>query len=177
MAAPEYEKRNSINLLVTETFDAGLLGEHVLETLDHAFKSFLSQNCTIIPCRASVYIMPINCEAVRRKTRISQTNAGILSYEGVKIISKELDEEPYTSERLNTLPGGFKCLSSDFGEKLIDINFENANQINEYLFDGRTFERTLSLAVPSAVVMNCTWFEKMYIFTCLTCDQQCGSFQ
>ena len=29
------------DVLVTETFDAGLLGEHVLETLDHAWKHLL----------------------------------------------------------------------------------------------------------------------------------------
>ena len=58
-------KRKSINLLITETFDAGLLGEHVLETLDHAFKNFLSKRCIIVPCRASVYISLIECQADR----------------------------------------------------------------------------------------------------------------
>ena len=135
----------------------------MLETLDHAFENFLSPKCTIIPCRASVYIMPIKCEAVSRKTRMTRSNAGLLSKDGVSIISKELDEEPYTSERLKSLPGGFKCLSSDLGEKLIDINFENAKQINEYLFSGRTFERRIKCQLnkdkESQLDAIALWFE------------------
>ena len=30
-----------VSLLVTETFDAGLLGEHVISTLDHAWHHLL----------------------------------------------------------------------------------------------------------------------------------------
>ena len=31
-----------VDVLVTETFDAGLLGEHVLESLAHAWQNFLT---------------------------------------------------------------------------------------------------------------------------------------
>ena len=31
-----------VDLLVTETFDGGLLGEHVLESLAHAWQTFLT---------------------------------------------------------------------------------------------------------------------------------------
>ncbi len=33
-----------VNLVVTETFDAGLLGEHVLSTLQHAWQDLLFDN-------------------------------------------------------------------------------------------------------------------------------------
>ena len=34
--------RVQVDLLVTETFDSGLLGEHVLESLAHAWQTFLT---------------------------------------------------------------------------------------------------------------------------------------
>lgn len=156
--------KESIDVLVTETFDAGLLGEHVLETLDHAFKNFLSKNCTIIPCRASVYIAVIECQAVIEKMRIVNKEIGILTLDGVDIVAAEIVNEPYTSERLTTLPGGFKFLSNECGEKLIDINFENAYQVQEYLSNGRTFQRRIQCCLNKdatevqlhAVVL---WFE------------------
>jgi hypothetical protein len=37
------------DLLVTETFDAGLFGEHVLETLDHAHKELLAEKARVVP--------------------------------------------------------------------------------------------------------------------------------
>ena len=62
--------KGSVDILLTETFDAGLLGEHIFETLDHAFKHFLKKQCTILPFRASVYIAPIECQAVQEKTKM-----------------------------------------------------------------------------------------------------------
>ena len=156
-------KKGSIDILVTETFDAGLLGEHVLETLDHAFKNFLSEKCTIIPCRASVYIVPIECQAIYQKTRMIYTDAGLISFDGLNITNKQLDDEPYTSERLNAVPGGFTYLSNSCGEKLIDINFENSNQIEEYLRNGRTFHRRIQCRLKKDTTSQlhavALWFE------------------
>ena len=157
-------QRKSINLLVTETFDAGLLGEHVLETLDHAFKNLLAKNCSIIPCRASVYIALIESRAVANRTRMNGTNVGSLTFEEINITAKALDEEPYTSERLSSLPGGFKFVSDDSGEKLIDINFENPEQIREYLKKGRSFQRRIKCSIRknesnSQVDAAVLWFE------------------
>ena len=162
--SPSEVPKNSINVLVTETFDAGLLGEHILETLDHAFKNLLSKDCTIIPCRASVYISLIECQAVANRTKMTRKNVGSLSFEEITITAKELEEEPYTSERLDSLPGGYKFISQDCGEKLIDINFENPEQIQEYLKNGRTFQRRIQCRLKkehfsSQVDALILWFE------------------
>ena len=39
-----------VDILVTETFDAGLLGEHVLESLAHAWQNFLSPGHSRCTC-------------------------------------------------------------------------------------------------------------------------------
>ena len=35
-----------LTLLVTKTFDLGMLGEHVLETMLHAWRNFLAPGCS-----------------------------------------------------------------------------------------------------------------------------------
>ncbi len=60
-----------VSMVVTETFDAGLLGEHVIPSLRHAWKELLINNkeSIIIPCSASIYITAIQCKEIRKKTR------------------------------------------------------------------------------------------------------------
>ena len=41
-SAQALQHQIKVDVLVTETFDAGLLGEHVLESLAHAWQNFLT---------------------------------------------------------------------------------------------------------------------------------------
>ncbi len=65
-------------LVVTEIVDAGLLGEHIIPTLRHAWKELLlppaSTLCHapsghVIPSAATVYAMAIECEEIRKKSQ------------------------------------------------------------------------------------------------------------
>lgn len=82
-----------VNLVVTEIVDAGLLGEHIIPTLRHAWKELLlpptpaalsshtpgpgppAEDHTIlgggnvIPAGATVYAMGIECQEIRRKSQ------------------------------------------------------------------------------------------------------------
>jgi hypothetical protein len=44
-----------VKLLITETFDSGFFGEHILETLDHAWKYLLHKEAKVIPSRAKIF--------------------------------------------------------------------------------------------------------------------------
>ena len=75
-----------MNLVVTEIVDAGLLGEHIIPTLRHAWKELLlpsnvdaeidqasnqmSPRGHVIPCGAVVYAMVIECPEIRRRSRL-----------------------------------------------------------------------------------------------------------
>lgn len=70
-------------MVVTEIVDAGLLGEHIIPTLRHAWKELLlppapqsaaagdhmiSGGGHVIPAGATVYAMAIECQEIRRKS-------------------------------------------------------------------------------------------------------------
>lgn len=60
-----------VDLIVTETFDCGLFGEHILETLQHALKNLVREQSPVqvIPAGASVYVCAIECAALRHQHR------------------------------------------------------------------------------------------------------------
>lgn len=76
-----------MTLAVTETFDAGLLGEHILETLDHAWSHLLANPAKssvkprVIPGAATVYICAIECEHIRKENRWEQLLSDFLPHQ------------------------------------------------------------------------------------------------
>lgn len=72
-----------MSLVVTETVDAGLLGEMIIPTLRHAWSELLIRPANtstelseqtalpgcVIPCGAKVYVCAVECMEVRRQSR------------------------------------------------------------------------------------------------------------
>lgn len=64
---------NRVEVVVTETVDAGLLGESIVPTLRHAWKELLlppSEGGHVIPAGATVYAAIVECETIRRQSRL-----------------------------------------------------------------------------------------------------------
>ncbi|XP_053713553.1 protein arginine N-methyltransferase 9 [Synchiropus splendidus] len=129
-----------VSLVVTETVDAGLFGEGILESLIHAWhhlllppKSESGEECAtgrVIPAGATVFAMAVESEEIRRHHRLRTASLGGLSLAAAGHLrspvscSLEPDDsmEPYTTERLSRLPGGFKSLTEPFTALRIDFN-------------------------------------------------------
>ncbi len=70
-----------VSLVVTETVDAGLLGEWIIPTLRHAWTELLlprdlgdspnqkGASGHVIPCSATVFVTLIECSEIRKQTR------------------------------------------------------------------------------------------------------------
>lgn len=58
------------DILVTEIFDNGLLGENALLAIKHAREHLLKPNAQIIPCGARVYAMCINSDEIYKNHRV-----------------------------------------------------------------------------------------------------------
>ncbi|XP_025198739.1 protein arginine N-methyltransferase 9-like [Melanaphis sacchari] len=126
-----------VSLVVTETMDAGLFGEHILTTLKHAWDKLLlppksnvnpelPHGC-VIPHHAKVYAVPIQCSYVRKRN---------LFYGKEQLYFKQLNlcsttNEPYDCEKLSQLPGGYIFLAAP--QVVMDINFNDPSQINKLL--------------------------------------------
>ncbi|XP_023813413.1 protein arginine N-methyltransferase 9 isoform X1 [Oryzias latipes] len=132
-----------VSLVVTETVDAGLFGEGIIESLIHAWHHLLlppksnenkfgEQSATgrVIPAGATVFALAVECPEIRRHHRLCATQVGGLSMAACGEIhspvscSSEPEEsvEPYTTERLSRLPGGYTALTEPFTALTIDFN-------------------------------------------------------
>lgn len=136
-----------VSLVVTETVDAGLFGEGIIESLIHAWhhlllpprreNEFQEQSATgrVIPAGATVFGMAVECLEIRRHHRLCVSEVGGLSVAAAGEIcspvscSSEPDEsmEPYTTERLSRLPGGYKALTEPF--TALNIDFNNVQEL------------------------------------------------
>ncbi|XP_026764373.2 protein arginine N-methyltransferase 9-like [Galleria mellonella] len=66
-------------LVVTEMFDAGLFGEHVLQTLAHAHECLMSNSAKVIPNKAEFFIAPVKCDYLNRRYQLCSTTKSILN--------------------------------------------------------------------------------------------------
>ena len=105
-----------VSLIVTETFDAGLLGEHVLETLHHAHKHLLAPGGKIVPHAASFLVAPIQSKRISSQSFLKKDNVGYLDW-NMRLTADHIMEdgnlEPYQSEDLSLLRSDVKLLAEN----------------------------------------------------------------
>ncbi|XP_038126994.1 protein arginine N-methyltransferase 9 isoform X1 [Cyprinodon tularosa] len=128
-----------VSLVVTETVDAGLFGEGIIESLIHAWNHLLLPpkrseedlpSGRVIPAGATVFCMAVESLEIRRHHRLCAAEVGGLKMAAAGELrspvscSLEPDDstEPYTTERLSRLPGGYRALTEPFTALSIDFN-------------------------------------------------------
>ncbi|XP_065670837.1 protein arginine N-methyltransferase 9 isoform X3 [Hydra vulgaris] len=118
--------KDRASLIVTEIFDCALLGEGAIATLKHAWTELL--DCEklgeVIPHSATVYGICIECEEIRKHAKYSYKNILLCGNQDT------CDEayQPYTSENMRTIKGGYKELSDEF--LILNINFNSIEELN-----------------------------------------------
>lgn len=75
-------------ILVSEILDVGLLGEHVLPTLAHARRNLLAPDATIIPARATVWMMPLESKEIHELVYADNANSCGFDFEGFNLFSR-----------------------------------------------------------------------------------------
>uniref|UniRef100_A0A3B4G1Z3 Protein arginine N-methyltransferase 9 n=1 Tax=Pundamilia nyererei TaxID=303518 RepID=A0A3B4G1Z3_9CICH len=163
-----------VSLVVTETVDAGLFGEGIIESLIHAWHHLLlppknefgEQSATgrVIPAGATVFGMAVECSEIRRHHRLCVTKVGGLSMAAAGELhspvscSSEPDDsmEPYTTERLSRLPGGYKPLTEPF--TALNIDFNNVQEL-EGLSSREVQEIRLPVIQQGELDALAVWFQ------------------
>jgi len=168
-----------VSLVVTETLDCGLLGEGILATVEHTWENLLKpftddlhqSNAKpvskIIPAGAVVYAMAIMCNDIRHQTRSKPVISGVNMFPDCSIGGELMEQkseattsgymcdqlEPYSTECLNRLRGGFTALSCPF--KVTEYDFNNPSSFNK--------ERNISFEIPATcdgqVDAIAAWFD------------------
>ncbi|XP_036043394.1 protein arginine N-methyltransferase 9 isoform X2 [Onychomys torridus] len=131
-----------VSLVVTETVDAGVFGEGIVESLIHAWEHLLLQpktkgekgNCgqygKVIPASAVIFGMAVECAEIRRHHRVGTKDiAGVHLPANVKFQSPTYSAadsgeavEPYTTEKMSRIPGGYLPLTECFEIMKVDFN-------------------------------------------------------
>uniref|UniRef100_A0A8C6Z1Z5 Protein arginine methyltransferase 9 n=1 Tax=Nothoprocta perdicaria TaxID=30464 RepID=A0A8C6Z1Z5_NOTPE len=130
-----------VSLVVTETVDAGLFGEGIVESLIHAWEHLLlppkpknqdippKEYGQVIPASATVFGMAVECKEIRRHHRVgSREVAGVRLADAVQFFSptgaagSPEEAEPYTTEKLSRVPGGYVPLTEPCQVMTVDFN-------------------------------------------------------
>ncbi|RXN24447.1 arginine N-methyltransferase 9 [Labeo rohita] len=166
-----------VSLVVTETVDAGLFGEGIIETLIHAWKHLLlpppntreplsssSKTGRVIPAGATVFGVAVQCREIRRHHRLCVSSVGGLDLSAVGQIyspvsclaDTEESTEPYTTERLSRLRGGYIQLTQPF--TALDIDFNNVQEL-EGLCSREVMQMRLHVIQDGILDALAVWFE------------------
>ncbi|XP_023589329.1 protein arginine N-methyltransferase 9 isoform X2 [Trichechus manatus latirostris] len=136
-----------VSLVVTETVDAGLFGEGIVESLIHAWDCLLLQPKTkgedgscekcgkVIPASAVIFGMAVECAEIRRHHRVGIKDiAGIhlpanVNFQSPAYSSLDSEEavEPYTTEKMSRVPGGYLALTECF--EIMTVDFNNLQEL------------------------------------------------
>ncbi|XP_061408359.1 protein arginine N-methyltransferase 9 [Lethenteron reissneri] len=196
-----------VSLVVTETMDAALLGEGIVESLIHAWQHLLlpppptatvngadagvgDAGCgQVIPAGATVYACAVECPEIRRYHRLCVREAcGTRLDTGVAFRSlvglpprigrdtptnddeddddeegeegKDADNEgscrePYTTERMSRVPGGYTFLCDPF--PVLAVDFNNPQEL-EGLFSRAPERRGARVTCGGTLDAIVAWF-------------------
>lgn len=153
-----------VTLVVTETFDAGLFGEHVLKSLNHAWEHLLNvepsaccqPKATVIPENAEVFACLVESQWIRSGQKVSrEVLENILKLENVELNAASDDEQPYDSEKLSQVKHGFLRLSEPF--HLLSVDFNNHKEIQN-LIKGIQWREKVCCTQSGILDAVCLWF-------------------
>jgi hypothetical protein len=106
-----------------------------------------------VPARAEFLAAPVECSAVARCLRLETDSLGYLNTPGLRLGTDSA--EPYGSERLDNLPGGFQLLAPP--QTIFTVDFEDPADIDS-LLAGRVC--SVSFPVSQSGRLDCLagWF-------------------
>ena len=116
------------DVLVTEIFDVGLLGEFALPVLSHARRELLAPDAEIVPRGARAWVMPIHSAEVFERFRVRNVNACGFDLEAFNEFAKlDYDQLPirrYAFDALcDPLPAGEFDFRRDVPDRETVLNF------------------------------------------------------
>ncbi|CAG5135141.1 unnamed protein product, partial [Candidula unifasciata] len=167
MSVPQ-DMPHRADVLVTETFDAGLFGEGILPTLCHAWSHLLKngpdERGQVIPGKAQLYLQAVECDAILKESRFLGEFAGI-STSGIHLygFTGLCDMDPYTAHGIKHLPRGYRTLSEPL--KFMDVNFNDPEELSR-LNMGTIQETDLEISSEGRLDAIAVWFS-LHLNSCV----------
>jgi len=145
----------SLDAMVTETFDAGLLGEHALDIYDHAWRHLLAPNATVIPKKANLYFFLLNGQEIYKRKVFQKDKAGSLSTKSFTLISEDLSSEPYDCERLPET--SWTRLSKDM--ELAEVDFSDLEEVSRFKRQQNAYSFAVKANQAGDITAVAVWFK------------------
>jgi len=146
-----------VSLVVTETFDAALFGEGVLSALSHAWRELLvpSPEGSVIPRGASLWIAPIECADISRRYILQNPHKSehLLKMPPLNVSAEMTD--PYDTENLLRVPGGFRLLAEPV--KAFTVDFNSREDVEAHL--NKETEISISCNASGRFDAVAVWFD------------------
>lgn len=122
---------SKVSLVVTETLDAGVFGEGILDTLIHAKKHLLETNGRIIPWKVKIFVAGYSSPTLcSNQMLLNDTIREYLFLDNIQLVGRH--DEPYDSEYVDKI-SDFKLVTST--ASTIEIDFNDLGSMEKH-FDG-----------------------------------------
>lgn len=141
------------SLVVTELFDAGLLGEHVLQTLSHAWEYFTIPTTRFIPNKAEFFVMGAKCDHLYRKYQLCMSAKKVLNIENMHV--HILSDDTYDSEDVHLIKE-IKYVTEP--QSVMKIDFNDYCDIQEKLKSTDPYEVQLKATENNEINIIIGWF-------------------
>lgn len=159
------------SLLVSETMDSGLLGEHLLQTLLHAWDQLLKPACPqlpdslhstkpltqygiVVPFGARLWAVPIECPSVARSSYLVDQNN---DWAFKSIWLHCVETEPYDTENLRFFKD---CKFLTDPVEIFTFDFNKPSQLKAY-YEGENDGKLVSFQFNGRADAIAVWFDIM----------------
>lgn len=109
------------SLLLTEMFDAGLFGEHVLQSLIHAWETMISDVGRVIPNKAEFFIIGAKCDFLNRRYQLCSSIKSLLKIPTFNVHVLTFDET-YDCEDVHLYGDDIKYMTEPKSLMQVDFN-------------------------------------------------------
>ncbi|CAK1600284.1 unnamed protein product [Parnassius mnemosyne] len=166
------------SLLITEMFDAGLFGEHILQTLSHAWEYLLSNTGRVVPNKAEFFIAAANCNHLHLKYQLGDNAKALLNIPMVNVHILTYDET-YDCEDVHLFKD-IKYITEP--QSLIKVDFNDYDDIQDKLYRCEPFSVEFNALEDGEINTMIGWF-KLYLTENITittdprADNRCNAWQ
>ncbi|XP_045760716.1 protein arginine N-methyltransferase 9-like [Maniola jurtina] len=142
------------SLLVTELFDAGLFGEHILQSLSHAWLNLLTSSAQVIPHSAEFFVLGAHSDMLSAKYQLQPNPKSLLNMQEYNIHILSCDET-YDCEDVH-LYQDIKYMTE--AAKVVSVDFTNLNDIQDKLNRAEPYSVELKALESGQINALIGWF-------------------
>lgn len=142
------------SMLVTEMFDAGLFGEHVLQMLSHAWPNLLAKKAVVVPNSAEFFVMGVECDHLSINYKLSSSAKSLINISSINVHVTS-QNEAYDSEDVHLIKD-IRYLTEP--KSILKINYYDIEDITRHLNRIDPFEVELVVKENGQINVVIGWF-------------------